>query len=74
MLGTQRFLFDRQGALVKWLGLAIAALFPIERCQVVEVNGDTGMPGTQRFLFDRQGALVKWLGLAIAALGFIKQR
>jgi hypothetical protein len=74
MLGAQRLLIDRQAALVKRLGFAIAALGSVEFREVVEVSGDMGMLGAQRLLPDLKAALEKWLSLAIAALFVIEVR
>jgi hypothetical protein len=43
MLWPECFLVDRERALVKRLGVAVAALLPVELGEVVEAGGDFGM-------------------------------
>jgi hypothetical protein len=47
---------NRQGTLVKRLGVAVAALLIIKRSQIVDCLGDIDMFGTQRVLVDSQSA------------------
>ncbi len=57
VVGAERLLADREGALVERLGLGVAALGPVQLGQVVERRGDIGVVGAQRLFADREGAL-----------------
>src|SRR6266436_3997336 len=68
-LVTERFLADRQCALVEFLRLSVSALPPIKVCQIGE-----GLPGHVWVVCafcvfgDRKGALVERLRLAVLTL------
>ena len=49
MIGTERFLADRQRPLVERLGVGVATLSVVEHSQVVQRLSDIGMIGTERF-------------------------
>ena len=65
MIGTKRFLADRQRALVQWLGVSVAVQLVVEHSQVVQRNRNVRMIGTKRLLLDRQRALIQRLGVRI---------
>ena len=67
VLGAERLLVDRDGALVERLGLRVAAGVPVEQGQVVERGGEVWVLGAERLLADRDSALVERLGLRVAA-------
>ena len=64
MLGAERLLADRDGALEERLGLGVAAGGLVELGEVVEPAGEVGVLGAERLLADRDGALEERLGLA----------
>ena len=68
MIGTERFLPDRQRPLVERLGVGIATLGLVKLRQIVQRRSDIGMIGTERFLADRQRSLVERLGVGVATL------
>src|SRR5438034_1046796 len=72
MVGTERLLSDRQGALVERLRLGVVTLVLVESGQAVEAAGDIRMVGAERPLADRQGASEGRLGLGVAALAIEK--
>ena len=72
MVGAERLLAQRQGALVQRLGLGVAALALVQKGEVVERGADRGVVGAERLLGDRQGALVQRLGLGGAALAVVQ--
>ncbi len=59
MLGAERFLPDRQGALEQRPRAGKVALRLKQSGEVLEALRGVGMLGAERFLPDRQGALVK---------------
>src|ERR1700683_2075194 len=59
MLGAERLLADREGALVKQLRPRIVALGPKQVGEVVEAQRRMGMLGAERIRADRQSALVE---------------
>ena len=68
MIGTERFLSDRQRSLVERLGVGVATLVIVKHRQIVQRRSDIGMIGTERFLSDRQRPLEERLGVGIATL------
>ena len=73
MIRPQGFLADRQRTLVERLGLAVEPLAVVQRCQIIEAGGGTGVIRPQGFLADRQGTLVERLGLAVEPLAVVQQ-
>ena len=72
MVGAEGLFPDRQRALVERLGLRVLALVAIQRGQIAQARGHTGMVGAEGLFFDRQRALVERLGLGVLALGDIE--
>ena len=71
MIGAERFLSDRQRALVERLGVGVATLASVKPRQIVQRRGDYGIFGTESFLSDRQRSLVERLGIGVATLFFV---
>ena len=67
VVGAERLLADREGALVERLGLGVAAFGDIQRSQVVERRSDIGVVGAQRLLADGERALSKRDRLSVLA-------
>ena len=74
MVRTEGFFEDRERALVEPLGLAVAALVPVENRQIVEACGGIGVVRTECFFFDRERTLEERLGFGVAALVPIELR
>ena len=73
MVGPEGLFANCQVAIVKWLGLGVAALMDIDAGQIVERGGDVGVIDTVRLLVQFERALKKWLGLGVAALAFVQE-
>ena len=71
MIGPQRLFPDRQGAKVEGFGLGVSALAVVQRREVVEAVGGSGVIGPQRLFHDRQGAKVEGFGLGVSALAVV---
>src|SRR5262249_61492617 len=54
IIGTERFLVDRQRALVERLGVGGSTLYAVKQRQIVQRRRDLRGIGTERFLVDRQ--------------------
>jgi hypothetical protein len=74
MLGTARFLIDRQRSLIQRLGVRVATLLLVQRREIVQRFRKIGMLGTERFLPDGQCSLEKRLGVRIATLLEVQRR
>ena len=74
MVRTERFLADRQRALVEPLRLAVLALLPINEGQVVEGVGHVEVVRTERCFADRQRALEESRSLRVLPLVLIHER
>ena len=74
MIGTERFLADRQRSLVQRFRIGIAPLLVVQERKIVQRRCDIGMIGTERFFAYRQRALVQRLGIGIATLVVVENR
>jgi hypothetical protein len=72
MVWAERFVTNRQRAIVERLGFGTEALAPVKLGQIVQDPGNVGMVGAECHFRDRQGPLVKRLGLDIAAFLTVK--
>src|SRR5205823_1429494 len=68
IVGTERLFVDGERAFVKWLGLCVTALGPIQQCQPVEALSHFAMVLAERLFEFAERALVERLGLCVPAL------
>ena len=71
ILRPECLLSDGKRALVKRLGIAIAALGFVEQGEIVEARGDIRMFWPECLLLDAKRAVVERLGIAIAGLSAV---
>ena len=74
MIGTERFLLDRQRPLVQRLGIGIATLVLVEPARLFSDLATSGWSGPSAFSRIASDSLVERLGIGIATLVTVKLR